>query len=924
MTYLLQVSTCWIVFYGIYLLFLQKETFFTINRYYLVGALIIGLAIPYIGAFFPANQTSTEIYQAMTQVTAVEITYSPEKETTLFTWTNFFYLIYGLGAMVVCARFFYGLSRIYGIYKDGYKTKYEKYTLVESTRFHLPFSFFHYIFISKELPLDKDVEKVMRHEELHAHQWHSLDIVFTEILQIFFWFNPILIFYRSSLKQSHEYLADAYVTRDHNRNSYGQLLLRQSTSGLEIALANHFFHSQIKKRITMMYKEKSKRPAMVKYLTAIPVLIGLVVLFASNRASDALDKAAANDCINLSISAEGKIYLDQKEVALQTLTNQFENAVQDCATLQVETATDVVDIVPILKAASQNDIEVKLTEKVEKALIEFKQAQTTESQLSDGRKNIQHFAQPVYETWKGDEKGTAAVLDKAAANGEQVDPIFKVVEEMPRFPGCEDRKGSTAERDRCAKEKMLQYIYQNLKYPEDAKKNNVQGVSVIQFVIEKDGSISNGTIVKDPGSGTGAESLRVVNSMPKWIPGKQKGKKVRVKYTLPIKYKMADEEEEIVEETIKVKAEGKISKKAIEENLVISDYKEKEIPYKVVEQMPRFAGCDDENLTEEEKQICSKKKMIEFIASNLKYPKEAKEKGIAGVAVIQLVIEKDGSISSSEIVRDPGAGTGTEAKRVVDSMPNWTPGKQGGKEVRVEYILPIKYALEEKKNLEQDVEEKIMEKIHYESKMSKKKVESLPLFPGTNTHEESSEKMLNFVFQNVSYPKEAARNNIEGIAVVKFVVNPQGKIENVRLAKSLGWKIDEVVLALMEKMKDLDAPWTPATVGDTKVKYEYVLPIKFKLQDDQIEEAKSRKLAVEQINIRPNPSDGMVNLTFNIKDKTPADVVFYSITGQVLKTLNNVSVPFEQTIDLTEYKGQTIFINIIQKDKVHTDKVVIH
>gem|GEM_PF-4008099 len=160
------------------------------------------------------------------------------------------------------------------------------YLVVESDKYHLPFSFFHFIFISKQLPLNQEVEKVLQHEELHANQWHSLDIVFTELLQVFFWFNPILIFYKGALRQSHEYLADAYVTQNHNKNSYGRLLLQQSTSGLEIALANQFFHSQIKKRITMMYKEKSKRSAIVKYLAAVPVLVAMLVIFSSNQMED--------------------------------------------------------------------------------------------------------------------------------------------------------------------------------------------------------------------------------------------------------------------------------------------------------------------------------------------------------------------------------------------------------------------------------------------------------------------------------------------------------------------------------------------------------------------------------------------------------------------------------------------------------------
>ncbi len=113
--------------------------------------------------------------------------------------------------------------------------------------------------------------------------------------------------------------------------------------------------------------------------------------------------------------------------------------------------------------------------------------------------------------------------------------IFKVVEQNPNFPGCEDvidRK----ERQKCAEEKMLQFIYNNIIYPPVARDNGVQGMVVLQFVVEKDGSISNIKIVRDVGAGCGDEAQRVVSKMPLWNPGKQRERPVRVQFTLPVKF----------------------------------------------------------------------------------------------------------------------------------------------------------------------------------------------------------------------------------------------------------------------------------------------------------------------------------------------------------------------------------------------------
>jgi protein TonB len=120
---------------------------------------------------------------------------------------------------------------------------------------------------------------------------------------------------------------------------------------------------------------------------------------------------------------------------------------------------------------------------------------------------------------------------------EKEDEIFKVVEDNPAFPGCEDISNKD-EKKKCADEKMLQFIYSNIKYPAIARENGVEGMVVIKFVVEKDGSITNSEIVRDIGAGCGQEALRVVGQMPKWNPGKQRGRAVRVQFNLPVKFKL--------------------------------------------------------------------------------------------------------------------------------------------------------------------------------------------------------------------------------------------------------------------------------------------------------------------------------------------------------------------------------------------------
>ena len=119
----------------------------------------------------------------------------------------------------------------------------------------------------------------------------------------------------------------------------------------------------------------------------------------------------------------------------------------------------------------------------------------------------------------------------------KVEEIFKVVEDMPRFPGCEDSSNKD-ERKKCAEQKMLEYIYKNIKYPAIARENGVEGTVVITFVVEKDGTITDARAARDIGAQCGQEALRVVESMPKWVPGKQRGRAVRVQFNLPVKFKL--------------------------------------------------------------------------------------------------------------------------------------------------------------------------------------------------------------------------------------------------------------------------------------------------------------------------------------------------------------------------------------------------
>ncbi|HHM21774.1 MAG TPA: energy transducer TonB, partial [Bacteroidetes bacterium] len=116
--------------------------------------------------------------------------------------------------------------------------------------------------------------------------------------------------------------------------------------------------------------------------------------------------------------------------------------------------------------------------------------------------------------------------------------IFRIVEEQPTFKGCENIMDK-ARRKKCADAKLMEFIYENIVYPAVARENNITGTVVVQFVVERDGSVSNVKLLRDIGGSCGEEAVRVVKMMPPWNPGKQRGRPVRVMFTLPIRFKLA-------------------------------------------------------------------------------------------------------------------------------------------------------------------------------------------------------------------------------------------------------------------------------------------------------------------------------------------------------------------------------------------------
>ena len=233
--------------------------------------------------------------------------------------------------------------------------------------------------------------------------------------------------------------------------------------------------------------------------------------------------------------------------------------------------------------------------------------------------------------------------------------VYQIVEEMPQYPGGEQA--------------LLKYVSDNITYPQEAKDKEIQGRVFVSFVIEKDGSVNEVKVLRSIGGGCDEEAVRVIKGMPKWKPGKQEGKPVRVSYMMPINFKLSD---------------GQPTKSDKKADAGKPDMKpDKNGVYQIVEEMPRFPGDD--------------KALMVYIQKNLKMPKKYKgdtdenPKLAEYRSFVKFVVNEDGSISDIQLPRKSAEfkDLDEEAIRVVKSMPNWEPGKVGGKPVKVYFNLPI-------------------------------------------------------------------------------------------------------------------------------------------------------------------------------------------------------------------------------------------
>lgn len=601
--YLLKVNVAFVLFYAFYRLFFYKDAFFKLRRAILLAFFGLALFYPLLNIQDWVRQQEPiadviYMYSAMLPEATAKADAAASVDWYGWLLGSLGFIYWGIVAFL-CGRFLVQLSSILWLAHTSERVVIHETPVYALRKAAGPFSFFRMVFLHPESHSDKETDEILTHECTHVSQWHSIDVILSEMMCMACWFNPFVWLLKREVRHNLEYLADNTVIQSgYDSKSYQYHLLGLAHHQSVTTLYNSFNVLHLKNRIMMMNKKRSPGIVRTKYLIFIP-LVGILMLLSNIEAVARLTVRLANEATvsNAMVTATG-ILVD-------------------------ETGQPLIGASVVVKGGKERTITDKKgafsLEVPANAILRCSyQGRESQEVLAADMTNNTH-------------------LSLSSKSREMNEQVFTVVEKMPSFPGGDAE--------------LLKYIATNIKYPKESQDNGEQGRVICSFIVGRDGSVNNPEVLRGVTPLLNEEAVRVINTMPRWNPGMQRGKAVAVKYTVPITFRLKSPVEEAKEETLTV-----------------------------VDVMPQYPGGDRE--------------LLKFIAQSIKYPTDAQEAGVQGRVICSFVVDKKGNIVEPKIIRGIDPSLDAEALRVIGMMPRWTPGRQDGKAVRVLYTVPITFRLQ--------------------------------------------------------------------------------------------------------------------------------------------------------------------------------------------------------------------------------------
>ena len=534
--YLLKVNAGIALFYAFYKLFCQRDTFFLWRRFALLSFLGISFLYPLFDiqdwvmeqpAIYELADYYTVLMNTEEVTAAAPVAYEAPQRPDLLT---LFTYLYYTGVLVMSLRFIIQLVSICRIRWKGQVVYLNGQRIISLPSEFNPFSFFGWIFLYLPKLEEESREEILMHEQTHARQWHSVDVIVSELANIFCWFNPFSWLLKGEIRLNLEYLADNQVAKTmEDSKQYQYHLLGLAHTNSKTGLYNNFNVSQIKSRIIMMNKKRTRTAGRIKYALFAPLAAALLI--ASNISCTSTENQEANTEAIASRAVEGEVFRVVEEMP------EFVGGMAECMkylAANVKYPTEAIEkgiqgrVIVQMVVTKEGDIaETKIARGIDPLLdAEALRVVSSMPKWKPGKQkgeavNVM-YTLPVMFRLDGDaDKKEASTQTEAKVdeNG-----IHQVCEEMPEFPG--------------GMRECMNWLSKNVNYPATAMEKGIQGRVIIQFVVERDGSITEPTVARGIDPDLDKEALRVVSAMPNWKPGKHKGEAVRVKYTLPVMFRL--------------------------------------------------------------------------------------------------------------------------------------------------------------------------------------------------------------------------------------------------------------------------------------------------------------------------------------------------------------------------------------------------
>lgn len=672
LAYFLKVNVAIVLFYAFYRLFFYKDTFFGWRRTALLCFFAVSAAVPLLNiqTWITEQEPMVAMADLYASVVLPELTVGTEVAPTdwksiLSEYANIAY--WGIVALLMIRL----IMQLAGIIRLTCRCRKIQ---IGNTSIHLlpkadgPFSFFHWIFIHPSSHTEEEFNEILTHEQTHARQWHSIDVIISELVCIFCWCNPFAWLMKREIRTNLEYMADARVLENgYDSKTYQYHLLGLSHQKAAVTIYNSFNVLPLKKRIKMMNKKRTKEIGRTKYLMFLPLAALLMIVSNIETVARTTKKIAVEviEAVDPQTEQPAPEVQDpqvapQPEQDTKTVTYKGKVVDKDGKPIQGVKILSVPNSTPTeVTTQADGSFEFKASPKAKLLFLyqdgnKKKGISFTDERLP--KENKTNWTIVYNEKWNEVMQSDPGTPDN---------PIFEVVEHMPEFTGG----GMPA---------LMEYLSKNIKYPEAAMKKGIQGRGIVQFVVEKDRSITNVKILRGVDPELDKEAVRVVSAMPKWKPGTQRGEAVRVRFTVPVMFRLTEDKIPVKYAPI----ENKINE------LVVVGYApegttvpEEGTIFEVVEQMPEYPG--------------GMPAMMEFISKNIKYPAAAQQAKIQGRVTIQFIVNTEGNIINPRVLRSADPLLDAEAIRLTTIMPKWKPGMQRGQAVNVKYTVPIMFRLQE-------------------------------------------------------------------------------------------------------------------------------------------------------------------------------------------------------------------------------------